>query len=185
MDCEIVRVDQHSDDWFALRRGRITASRVADVVARPDTLRYQKYQREIVLELLGHEFVEEEGHWFEHGREQELTIVSYANGLYLSVQAQKRLAAEGVKSRVIDLHWLSPLPEEALLVSAGGHAVDVVVASKISSKVARQAVSLGGRGDGRVEVVDGLDEGMRVVVGGVAFLTAGARVVETQDEGSP
>ncbi|WP_128891834.1 thiamine pyrophosphate-dependent enzyme [Erythrobacter sp. HKB08] len=54
-----------------------------------------------------------------HGDGSDLAIVSYANGLYLSLQAQKRLAAEGVKSRVIDLHWLSPLPEEALLEAIG------------------------------------------------------------------
>lgn len=71
MDCEIVKVEQNSDDWNALRRARITASRVADVVARPDTKRYRQYQREMVLELLGHEFTEEDAHWFAHGREQE------------------------------------------------------------------------------------------------------------------
>ncbi|RXZ64189.1 thiamine pyrophosphate-dependent enzyme [Pelagerythrobacter rhizovicinus] len=54
-----------------------------------------------------------------HGDGRDLAIVSYANGLHLSLQAQKRLAGEGIAVRVIDLHWLNPLPEEALLEALG------------------------------------------------------------------
>lgn len=54
-----------------------------------------------------------------HGEGRDLAIVSYANGLHLSLQAQKRLAGEGIAARVIDLHWLNPLPEEALLEALG------------------------------------------------------------------
>ncbi len=50
-----------------------------------------------------------------HGEGMDLAIVSYANGLHLSLQAQKRLAVLGIAARVIDLHWLNPLPGEALL----------------------------------------------------------------------
>ena len=50
----------------------------------------------------------------------ELAIVSYANGLHLSLQAQKRLAEAGVASRVIDLHWLNPLPMNALIEALNG-----------------------------------------------------------------
>jgi 2-oxoisovalerate dehydrogenase E1 component len=39
----------------------------------------------------------------------DLTIVSYANGLYLSLKAAKRLAADGIRARVLDLRWLNPL----------------------------------------------------------------------------
>lgn len=42
--------------------------------------------------------------------DDELTIISYANGLLMSLQAQRQLRAEGVAARVIDLRWLSPLP---------------------------------------------------------------------------
>ncbi|HUQ12879.1 MAG TPA: transketolase C-terminal domain-containing protein, partial [Novosphingobium sp.] len=45
----------------------------------------------------------------------DLAIVSYGNGYFLSLQAQKRLAEQGIATRVIDLRWLSPLPAEALL----------------------------------------------------------------------
>ncbi|MGH6631180.1 MAG: alpha-ketoacid dehydrogenase subunit beta, partial [Burkholderiales bacterium] len=39
-----------------------------------------------------------------------LAIVSYANGYFLSLQAHKLLAEQGVAARVIDLRWLAPLP---------------------------------------------------------------------------
>ncbi|OZA94727.1 MAG: MFS transporter [Erythrobacter sp. 34-65-8] len=52
-----------------------------------------------------------------HGTGSDLAIVSYANGLHLSLQAQKRLEAQGIAARVIDLHWLNPLPEEALVTA--------------------------------------------------------------------
>ena len=71
MDCRIVRVEQGSDEWLALRRSRITASRLGDVMAGKDTKRYKKYQREKVLELLGNENVEEAPEWARHGRENE------------------------------------------------------------------------------------------------------------------
>ncbi len=71
MDCRIVRVEQGSDEWLALRRSRITASRLADVMAGKDTKRYKKYQREKVLELLGNTNVEESPEWARHGRENE------------------------------------------------------------------------------------------------------------------
>jgi 2-oxoisovalerate dehydrogenase E1 component len=54
-----------------------------------------------------------------HGDGTDLAIVSYANGLHLSLQAQKLLAQAGVASRVIDLHWLNPLPEAAMLDAIG------------------------------------------------------------------
>ena len=51
----------------------------------------------------------------------DLLLVSYANGLRLSLQAQRRLRDEhGVAARVIDLRWLNPLPFEAVREHAGG-----------------------------------------------------------------
>ncbi|RMG16143.1 MAG: MFS transporter [Planctomycetota bacterium] len=40
---------------------------------------------------------------------RDLTIVSYANGLYLSLKAARRLSEEGIAARVVDLRWLAPL----------------------------------------------------------------------------
>jgi 2-oxoisovalerate dehydrogenase E1 component len=45
----------------------------------------------------------------------DVLLVSYANGLRLSLQAQRILAAaHGVRARVLDLRWLNPLPLEAV-----------------------------------------------------------------------
>ena len=49
-----------------------------------------------------------------HEDHDDLLIVSYANGLRLSLRAARRLAERGVKARVLDLRWLSPLPFEAI-----------------------------------------------------------------------
>ena len=54
-------------------------------------------------------------------------IVSYANGLRLSLQAQRQLAERhGVRARVLDLRWLNPLPTEALRQHAS-HAPAVLI----------------------------------------------------------
>jgi 2-oxoisovalerate dehydrogenase E1 component len=55
-----------------------------------------------------------------HGNGSDLAIVTYANGYYLSRQAEVRLATEGIKARIIDTRWLSPLPEDALIRAVEG-----------------------------------------------------------------
>ncbi|MEP4198626.1 MAG: thiamine pyrophosphate-dependent enzyme [Aliishimia sp.] len=55
-----------------------------------------------------------------HGDGTDLAIVTYGNGRYLSCQAQADLAADGVNVRVIDLRWLAPLPEAAVLEAVAG-----------------------------------------------------------------
>ncbi|QYX55569.1 MFS transporter [Roseovarius sp. SCSIO 43702] len=54
------------------------------------------------------------------GDGDDLAIVTYGNGRYLSTQAAKRLNDEGIGTRVIDLRWLSPLPETSLLEALEG-----------------------------------------------------------------
>jgi 2-oxoisovalerate dehydrogenase E1 component len=53
-----------------------------------------------------------------YGDGDDLTIVTWANGLYLSVRVAHRLAAQGVNVRVLDLRWLAPLPVEDILREA-------------------------------------------------------------------
>ncbi|HEX2194340.1 MAG TPA: thiamine pyrophosphate-dependent enzyme, partial [Candidatus Limnocylindria bacterium] len=49
------------------------------------------------------------------GGTPDVLLISYANGLRLSLQAQRRLRHEhGVRTRVLDLRWLNPLPFDAL-----------------------------------------------------------------------
>ncbi len=54
------------------------------------------------------------------GEGTDIAIVTFGNGHYLSRQAQALLEAEGMKARVIDLRWLSPLPDAALLKAVEG-----------------------------------------------------------------
>ena len=50
-----------------------------------------------------------------HGEQRDLLIVSYANGLRLSLRAARTLEREhGLRARVLDLRWLAPLPFEAV-----------------------------------------------------------------------
>jgi 2-oxoisovalerate dehydrogenase E1 component len=49
------------------------------------------------------------------GDPADLLMISYANGMRLSLQAQRLLAeAHGIRSRVLDLRWLNPLPTDAI-----------------------------------------------------------------------
>ncbi len=47
-----------------------------------------------------------------YGDGRDLTILTWGNGLYMSLRVARRLEAQGVESRVVDLRWLSPLPIE-------------------------------------------------------------------------
>jgi len=55
-----------------------------------------------------------------YGDGSDLAIVSFANGVYLSRQAEPTLTREGIKARIVDLRWLNPLPKEALLQAVAG-----------------------------------------------------------------
>ena len=55
-----------------------------------------------------------------HGAGMDLAIVTYGNGHYLSRQAEKALRERGVDLRIVDLRWLAPLPESALLEAVAG-----------------------------------------------------------------
>ena len=56
----------------------------------------------------------------QHGDGTDLAIVTYGNGRYLSTQAQAELEARGIKTRVVDLRWLAPLPADALIEATRG-----------------------------------------------------------------
>jgi 2-oxoisovalerate dehydrogenase E1 component len=53
-----------------------------------------------------------------YGTGQDLTIISFGNGVRLSLRAARTLAADGIACRVLDLRWLAPLPFEDLLRAA-------------------------------------------------------------------
>jgi 2-oxoisovalerate dehydrogenase E1 component len=54
-----------------------------------------------------------------YGDGSDLTLVSWANGLHMSLRVAARLEAEGIRCRVVDLRWLAPLPMEDVLREAG------------------------------------------------------------------
>ncbi len=55
-----------------------------------------------------------------HGQGRDLAIITYGNGHYLSRQAQNALQRQGIDARVIDMRWIAPLPEKALLEAVRG-----------------------------------------------------------------
>lgn len=53
------------------------------------------------------------------GAKADVCIISYANGFYLSLQAQKELAAQGIHARVLDLRYLVPLHVDKIAQAIG------------------------------------------------------------------
>jgi len=50
-----------------------------------------------------------------HGEGQQVCILTYGNGCYLSRQAQQKLQAKGIQVRVIDLRFLAPIDEQGII----------------------------------------------------------------------
>lgn len=55
-----------------------------------------------------------EGRTYGASDDDVLTIVSYANGLWMSLRVQQKLRERGIKVRVFDLRWLLPMPIEQI-----------------------------------------------------------------------
>jgi 2-oxoisovalerate dehydrogenase E1 component len=53
-----------------------------------------------------------------HGDGRDLTIVTFGNGVRMSLRAARRLADARIDARVVDLRWLMPLPVDDLLREA-------------------------------------------------------------------
>ena len=62
-----------------------------------------------------------------HGDGSDLAILSFGNGAYLSRQALPLLADKGVSARIVDIRWLSPLPEQAIAQAVAGCAAVLIV----------------------------------------------------------
>ncbi|MBL9073589.1 thiamine pyrophosphate-dependent enzyme [Tabrizicola sp.] len=54
------------------------------------------------------------------GEGADLAIVTFGNGVYLSNQALPEIAKAGIKARIVDTRWLSPLPKAALTAAVEG-----------------------------------------------------------------
>ena len=53
-----------------------------------------------------------------YGNGRDLTIITFGNGLRMSLRVAARLAAGGIGCRVLDLRWIAPLPAEDILREA-------------------------------------------------------------------
>jgi len=53
-----------------------------------------------------------------YGSGTDLTLVTFGNGVPMSLRVARRLAADGAGVRVFDLRWLAPLPAEQLRAEA-------------------------------------------------------------------
>ena len=53
-----------------------------------------------------------------YGNGSDLTLVTFGNGVPMSLRVARRLAETGIGARVLDLRWLAPLPVEDLLREA-------------------------------------------------------------------
>ena len=117
--------------------------------------------------------------------EADVLLISYANGLRLSLQAAKRLAEEhDLRARVLDLRWLNPLPTEAIRAQAaevgtvvvvdecratGGGVADAIIADLAEKQIAKRL--------GSVRAVDSfvpLGPATRAVLVGVDQIVAAA-----------
>jgi 2-oxoisovalerate dehydrogenase E1 component len=54
----------------------------------------------------------------QHGDGNDLTVVTFGNGLLMSLRVARRLRERGIGVRVLDLRWLTPLPADDLLAAA-------------------------------------------------------------------
>jgi 2-oxoisovalerate dehydrogenase E1 component len=90
----------------------------------------------------------------------DLTILTWGNGLYLSLRVARRLHERGIGARVVDLRWLAPLPVAEMLrgASATGRAL-VVDETRRTGGVGEGIVAelLDGGYDGRLARVSSKD----------------------------
>ncbi len=54
-----------------------------------------------------------------YGDGTDLTILTFGNGLRMSLRVARRLESRGIGARIVDLRWLAPLPVEDMLREAG------------------------------------------------------------------
>ncbi len=78
-----------------------------------------------------------------HGDGADLAIVTFGNGVLLSQQARAALERDGIATRVIDIRWLSPLPQDAIIeaIGAAGHVL-IVDETRASGGVAEALMAL-------------------------------------------
>jgi 2-oxoisovalerate dehydrogenase E1 component len=85
-----------------------------DMLTRGDGAWLATYAPPAVWEM-GHVPIGRAATW---GTGTDLTIVTFGNGLRMSLRVADRLASAGIGVRVVDLRWLAPLPVDDVLREA-------------------------------------------------------------------
>jgi len=62
-----------------------------------------------------------------YGDGKHLTILTFGNGVYMSLRVARRLQATGVAVRVVDLRWVAPLPVDDMVREANATGAVLVV----------------------------------------------------------
>jgi 2-oxoisovalerate dehydrogenase E1 component len=62
-----------------------------------------------------------------YGEGEHLTIITFGNGVRMSLRVAARLAEQGIGVRVVDLRWLNPLPAADIVREAGATGRTLVV----------------------------------------------------------
>jgi 2-oxoisovalerate dehydrogenase E1 component len=62
-----------------------------------------------------------------YGEGTDLTILTFANGVRMSLRVARRLEANGISARVVDLRWLAPLPSDDILREANASGKTLIV----------------------------------------------------------
>ncbi|PIE32299.1 MAG: MFS transporter [Ilumatobacter coccineus] len=90
----------------------------------------------------------------------DVLIVSWANGVFLSLQAARQLSAEGISVGVFDMRWLNPLPIDQIIEHAERFGRVLIVdetrrTGGVAEGVIAELIDAGYRGDlARVAAVD-------------------------------
>ena len=95
-----------------------------------------------------------------YGSGADALLVTYGNGVEMSLQARLDLAELGIECTVVDLQWLSPLPMRSLVQIAAKHPVVVVVDEcRASGATGHEVVSrlVSGGYPGRLAMVSSAD----------------------------
>ena len=86
-----------------------------------------------------------------YGTGTELAIITYGNGYYLSRQAEAEIRAYGIDLRIIDLRWLHPLNDQAMLAAvADCRKILIVDETRRSGSLSEKLMTIlteAGRGD--------------------------------------
>ncbi|MEZ5273004.1 MAG: thiamine pyrophosphate-dependent enzyme [Ilumatobacteraceae bacterium] len=86
-----------------------------------------------------------------YGDGRDMTILTFGNGLFLSLRVARRLQERGVFARVVDLRWICPLPVEDMVREAEATGTVLVVdetrrAGGVGEGIVAELVDAGFRG---------------------------------------